>query len=84
MNKKWIQHFSVFILLTGLFFGCATMGISGEDEFQTVIRLISSGESAALAEATRLPFLLDGEILLGETESLLLWEGLASARVCFS
>ncbi len=82
MNKKF---FAVFLpILAGILFsGCASMGVPGDDDVQAALELISGGDSALLQKSSRLPFLLDSEILLGESEVSLLWRGLAEGGFVF-
>jgi len=83
MKMKFSAVHISSILLLLLVTGCASIGISGEDEAHRAISLIDSGNADALKDSSRIPFLLDGEILLGETELNLLWEGLSASGFAF-
>lgn len=87
MKKKWIRG-TKSLLLSGIVFvlllsGCATLGAPRDQEVLEVLALISAGDAAILTEATRKPFLLDGEILEGESAVALLWQGLSDAGFAF-
>ncbi|MBI9103585.1 MAG: hypothetical protein JEY99_14320 [Spirochaetales bacterium] len=83
MKMKFSAILVSSILLLILISGCATIGISREEEVQGAIRLIDAGDADALKASSRLPFLLDGEVILGESELNLLWEGLSAAGFSF-
>jgi hypothetical protein len=69
------------ILLAGVLLllgACVTFKVD-EDQVAKIIKLINSGDTDKLARVTRVPFLLDGEIIALQDDAGLLWKNLAQA-----
>jgi hypothetical protein len=69
------------ILLAGVMLllgACVTFKVD-EDQVTKIIKLINSGDTDKLARVTRVPFLLDGEIIALQDDAGLLWKNLAQA-----
>jgi hypothetical protein len=69
------------ILLAGVMLllgACVTFKVD-EDQVAKIIKLINSGDTDKLARVTRVPFLLDGEIIALQDDAGLLWKNLAQA-----
>jgi hypothetical protein len=69
------------ILLAGVLLllgACVTFKVD-EDQVTKIIKLINSGDTDKLARVTRVPFLLDGEIIALQDDAGLLWKNLAQA-----
>lgn len=72
--------FSVLLLVltvAGLLAGCASLPVSQrESSVESLLYRIHTEDVARAVELTRLPFLLDGEILTTERDAELLWTNL--------
>jgi hypothetical protein len=73
------------LLLAGiaLVASCVTFKVD-ENEVTKVISLINKGETDKLAAITAMPFLLDGEIIALQSDSLVLWTNLKAAGITFN
>ncbi|MBN1697510.1 MAG: hypothetical protein JW881_08360 [Spirochaetales bacterium] len=75
MARKILPLFLLFSLTM-----CATLNVRQEETaLIDIIGLINDGDGAGLAERSRTPFLLDGEIVMMSADMRALWNNLAAS-----
>jgi len=74
---KFLKKSIPLLLVAGLLAGCTSLPVSQRpSSVESMLYRIHRGDVEQAVELTRLPFLLDGEILTTERDAELLWENL--------
>lgn len=74
----------IFMTLAVILSSCSTVPISRQEaSVDKIVSLINAGDADTLVSISKKPFLLDGEIMLRDSDIAMIWNNLAGAGFTF-
>jgi len=84
-NHRFGTLTGVFILIVLILSGCSSLPVSQRpDSVESLLYKLETGDAENAAGLTRVPFLLDGEILVTGKDARLLWSNLKDVPGLFA